>query len=206
MNATEPNVLINQQVPLKQEGFKWGSIFRPKVIFLVLAAVLIVEAFFAIRSLQKPIPPPPKPPLPITSGSLQLTSLKNQYKLGDKILVRAILDSGGNPVEGADLILRFDPKVLSLSKGDVKSGKIFPTYPLIEVEREKGMVWISGTSTENSFNGIGIMAELNFSAKSAGKTTVSLEFKKGDTRDSNMVDSKGKDILEKVQNLEVEIL
>lgn len=207
MNAetNQPNILINQQVPSQRQGFKWRSIFKPKIIFLALGVFLLVEAFFAIKSLQKPLPPPPQPPLPVTSGSIEILGFGNQIKIGDKILVQARLATGGNPVVGADLILRFDPKVLSLAKDDLKVGKVFTSYPAASVDEKAGLVLISGVA-EESFNGIGIMAELNFVAKASGRTKISLDYKKGETKDSNIVDSKGQDILEKVKDLELEII
>lgn len=213
-NINQPNVLINQQRSEGGQKFKLSNFLKPKIIFTVLGIVILVELIFAVRNLQKPLPPPPNPPLPITGASFELldfgnqyleTNIGNQYKVGEKILVQARLLTGGNPVDAADFILRYDPKVLSLSKNDITAGKIFTDYPLIDVDEEKGTVKLSGTASDESFIGIGIMAELNFSAKGIGKTSISLEYQKGDTKDSNIVDSKGEDILERVQNLEVEI-
>lgn len=204
-NTSQTQVFVNGQMPQRAQGFRWSSIFRPKFIFLILSLIIAGEIFLGIRNLQGPLPPAPKPPLPISGGSAELISFKDQISFGEKFLVQARVSTGGNPIEGADVIIRFDPKYLSLAKADLRVGKIFPSYPLVEVDEKKGLVSVSGTSSVESFNGIGTMAEMEFLAKERGKTKVALEFKKDVTSDSNVVDSLGIDILENVKDLELEI-
>lgn len=206
MNQNMPQTLIVEQKEEKK-SFKFSGLLRPKVIFLALSLILLVEVFFAIRSLQGlEVLPKPVPPLPITGGSFELLAFGSQYKVGDKILVQARLSSGGNSAVAADLILHFDPKALSLAKNDLKVGKVFSSFPAAEVDEKEGIVRISGVSGNESFVGLGIMAEMQFKAKSSGKTRLSVEFKEGATSDSNIVVTDGKDILGKPQDLELEIL
>lgn len=205
-NTNQPNILINQQRSEEGQKFKLSNFFKPKIIFTVLGIVILVELIFAVRSLQGSIPPPPVPILPLTGGSLEVLSTKSVYAPGDQVGVEVRLDTGGNSAEGVDIVLRFDPQKLSLIQDNISTGLIFPSYPLLSVDEKMGIVLISGISGDKGFNGRGILAKLKFLAREVGETSLRLEFNIGGTKDSNIVDNLGKDILEKVLDLKVEIL
>ncbi len=184
-------------------------IFRPKLIFIVLGVIIAVEVIFAVRTLTKPLPPPPAKLQPISGGKIVLLSPGKSYKVGDSVFVTIRVATGGRATNGTDLVLNYDPKILEAStSGAIRPGKIYSDYPILTVDPKTGTIRISGTTSAGSkaFNGIGVFATLNLKAISAGDTTLKVDFQKDSTTDSNVVESSTtKDILEEVFNLEVNV-
>jgi len=204
----EPNLNQPQTIANDSNVRKY---LQPKFIFLGLGIIILIEVIIGVVSLiktQSQTGPTTQlsSQVVLTDGSFSLDSAQLKYKVGDQILVSADLSTGNNPVVGADLILHFDPTVLSLSKDSIVAGKAFSSYPLIDVDQKSGTVWISGVSEgTNNLNGVGNFAIMTFSAKLKGSTTVSITYKDGDTKDSNLVSDKGEDVLKKIKNLNLEI-
>lgn len=179
-------------------------------IFIVLGVIIAVEliwaGWFLVNSAQsKPTPTPSvitKPVAPPTA--VTLTSLKTEYKKGEKITV-AINISSSKKVDGVDLIITYDPKVLSAQPATL--GIIFSDYPQNTADATLGKVSVSGITTRPG----GVIPEGNFGtisfvAKTAGVTKIAFDFTPGQTVDTNVIESgTGKDILEKVNQLELNI-
>lgn len=183
----------------------------PKIIFIVLGVILLAEVIYAVKVLSSPTPTPPLPKKPaVTSKALAKISLtipKADFKAKDVIPVSVTVDTGEKAVDGMDLIIRFDPNVLEASSGGIVKGKIFDDYPASSVDSKKGIISISGISNlNNSFKGVGQFAVINLKAKSSSKTFLTIDFQKGATVDSNLVETgTSNDILEAVENLELNI-
>src|SRR3989338_3885853 len=207
------DINLNPQ-PIKNESIL-SKFLKPKFIFTVLGIVIAVEAIIGIASLVKsktnPVvsniePVSESAPVIIGNGSFNLSSTSEKYKVGDKILVLADISTGGNGILGADLILHFDPTVLTLTKDSIIPGKLFSVYPLIDTDLKTGIIRVSGVSEgQNGFNGTGDFASITFTAKLKGSTTISVTYKDGDTIDSNLVAISGVYVLKKVTNLNLEI-
>jgi hypothetical protein len=184
---------------------KWFK--GPKIIFLVLALVVLVEVIFAARSLkQNPPPPAPKVAKAISGGKIILASPKKEYSVGESVPVSIRVSTGGHPTDGTDVVLSFDSKVLSATSSAIITGKIYPDYPVARVEGDT--IRISGISSVNGegFNGSGVFATINFKAKAAGRAGLVISFKPGSTTDSNIVESKSaKDDLEGVTNIDLTV-
>lgn len=195
---------MDNQEPTQEK--KWS--FGPKIIFGFIAVILIVEAVYAFKTFREPLPPPPPKIQPISGGKIVLLSPKKEYKVGETVPVAVRVVTGGHQSGGTDVTLKYDPKILEATgAANLKKGAIYPEYPLLSVDGKAGDVRISGISgTGTSFNGIGVLATINFKAKTSGKSAVTLDFTYGATDDSNIVDSESsQDILEEVFNLELEI-
>lgn len=181
----------------------------PKLIFVILIVIILVEAVLAIRYLGQSAPPPPPKVQPISGGRIVLIADKAGYKAGENIVVSVRVLTGGQPTDGTDLILRFDPKVLETSNAAVTQGKIYSEYPMKSVDSKEGTVRISGIGSignKSGFNGVGIFATINFKAVGSGKTTLRIDFTPDLTSDSNVIGAKNaKDILEEVFNLDLNI-
>ena len=205
------DINLNPQ-PIKNES-RLGKFLKPKFIFIVLGVFILIEAIIGITSIIKTQAPavsnvkPASNSVPvITDGSFTLSSTAEKYKVGDKILVSVDVSTGGNSVLGADLILHFDPTALSLTKASIIPGKVFSAYPLIDMDEKSGTIRVSGVSEgQSDFNGTGNFASITFTAKLKGSTTISITYKDGDTKDSNLVTNKGVDVLKKVTNLNLDI-
>lgn len=143
------------------------------------------------------------------SSMISLTSPKTTYKTGEKISV-AIEIASKATTDGVDIILNYDPNILmvELAPGGkaIVTGGLYSDYPL-NITDSKGRITVSGVTSQTS--GVipnGTFGTINFVAKAAGRTKVSLDFSKGSTIDTNIIESKtSKDVLGKVENLEVVI-
>ncbi len=188
---------------------KLKSFFGPKIVFVVLGIVILVELIYAVRALTVHVTP-----LPVRNISNQkpvakisLMTAKTNLKVNDIVPVSVVLNSGQHSLGGVDLIVHYDPKILEVVPAEIIKGKIFDEYPLISVDKVKGLISISGVSSlKNSFTGTGDFATINLRTKLSGKTSLTVDFTKGSTTDSNLVDlSTSQDVLESVDNLELNI-
>lgn len=188
-----------------------GIKFTPKFIFIILGVVILVEIVIALRSLTSSTPPP----LVDTNVSqavsgvakISLVVSGNNFKAGDVIPVSVVIDTAGRLINGVDLIIRFDPKILDATDKDIIKGSLFDDYPMASVDSAKGLILISGIS--NAQKGIKVSGQfiaINLKAKAPGKTSLAIDFEKGTTTHSNLVEqSTISNILEKVDNLEINI-
>lgn len=190
----------------KQENRFKKFISVPNIIFGILGLILVVELISAFRTLTLPTPPPPKAIVQAKGfGNISLTTEKTRYSINELIPVQVIIDTGGKEISGADLILYYDPEILDKTPNVIVSGQIFDEYPIQSFEN-KGIISISGVSGPKAFNGTGLFAVINLTPKQLGKASITVDFKKGSTIDSNLVESKSsQDILEVVNNLELDI-
>lgn len=192
-------------------GNNWfGKILKPKVIFTFLTVLLLFEAVFLVQSLLKSAPqrkPSAAKIQSITGGSFDIISSSKLVNLGDTFQTKAIIFTGGHKVSGGDLVLKYDPVFLTASPSAVLTGKVFKDYPLSFVDDKNGVIRVSGVSEKGAdFSGRGVFANLSFKAKAKGQTQISVDFQKGESKDSNILDSESiQDILEKVQNLSITI-
>lgn len=176
-------------------------------IFIALGVIIALEIIWAGLTLLKPTPPStrvseeavPK----ITAVSLR--SPKTNLKVGEKVTVDINLSSGSR-VDGADLVINYDPKILSAEL--VVAGAIFRDFPSNKVDEKLGRITVSGITDQ--IGGVladGLFGSVEFMAKKVGTARVSVEFTPGSTADSNLTESgTGQDILEKVNDLEINIL
>lgn len=178
-------------------------------IFMVLGVVVGIELLWAGWSLIKSnaqftptIPVTDQTPLRQTA--VTLSSSKTEYKVGDAIIVDINIFST-KQVDGADLIISFDPKVLTVKP--VTLGTIFSDYPQNTIDATLGKVSISGiTAQPGGVKPNGEFGKLNFVVKAAGVAKISFDFTPGQTVDTNLIESgTGKDILETVNELEINI-
>lgn len=185
------------------------SFFKAKYLLYVLVAVVVIEILWAAKTLLSPIPVKKAAEVPvITDATLSLISSKKDFKQGEILLVNINLQTGGHKTIGTDIVLKYNPKVLETSQTAFIRGTVYPDYPLIKVDNEKGLINISGvvTSKDGSFEGTGLFGQVAFKAKSVGLATVQLEFIKDASNDSNVIETgTPKDILGKVNNLEVNV-
>jgi len=186
------------------------KILNPKIIFIILGMIVLAEVVYAVRVLTLPVSTSPPPARKVTAqktaGSISLNASKTNLKVNETVAVSVMVDTGGHTVNGIDLVVSFDPKVLEITQTGLIKGKIFDEYPLLSADAKKGLISILGISSSNTgFKGNGEFAIINIKAKTAGKASLLIDFKgKGDTRDSNLVETNGsEDILERVNSLEL---
>lgn len=183
----------------------------PKVIFIILGVIILIELISAIRILTAPVSPVLSKVNPVsvkpTDGKILLGTSKTNFHIGEMVPIAVTIDTGGHGIAGADLILHFDPQVLEATSGSAIKGKTFDDYPLVSVNAKNGLVSISGIDNlNNHFKGTGLFAMINFRAKAAGQTQLTIDFQKGSTTSSNLVDvTSSKNILGQVNSLQLKI-
>lgn len=187
----------------------------PKIIFIILGAVVLIEVIFTIKALIAPLPGSTPPAnqaaapsaVGAKAGKISLVASKPVFRVGETVPVSVIVDTGGSKLAGADVLVSFDPKMLEATAAGLIKKKMFDEYPLLSVDQEKGLVSISGIkSSKAGFAGTGQFALINFTAKTAGKASLAVGFKKGSTTQSNLIEANtAKNILEQVGNLAITI-
>lgn len=202
------DVYINNQ---KKAGNIKSFFIGPRIIFVVLGIILLLEIIYAVRTLTFSTPPSlsvQKRVIQREVGRISLIVAKTDVNVGEVVPVSVMVNSGTSRIDGVDVIIHFDPKFLEATSGTITKGIIFDEYPLTSVDTKNGLISISGLDNpKNSFKGSGKFAAINLKAKVRGKTSLNIDFKgKGETVDSNLlVEGTSKDILEQTDNLELNI-
>lgn len=209
-HPTIPNVQIFESQSSSGSVKKFLSewILSVKVVYSLLALIILMEVYFGLKTLLSPLPSVERL-APIGQGVVVLTTDQSSYLVGDQIPVTIKLSTGGYNSVGADLVLKFDPNLLEAVEGDFfEKGEIYQDYPGTSLDKKNGMIFISGIvlSGEEGFNGTGIFGRLKLVAKKSGVTLVKVEFQTDSTTDSNIIDTaSAKDVLGQAIDVEINI-
>jgi hypothetical protein len=185
----------------------------PVISVVILSLVILFELFWGYRVLRSP-----SSVITDTISSEIIDSVKPQiiaqtpkknFKINEIVPVEVKIVTAGNPADSADLIIRFDPRLLEASGSSFfELGRIYPEYPVADIDRKAGLIQLSATTPSGlpGFTGIGTLVKLNFKAKAIGETTISVDFQENSTAESNIVLSNtNKDILAYVRNAPIAI-
>lgn len=183
------------------------------VVELIWAAVnigrggLIKSAYNNLAGSASPSPVPEQ-----KMGSVILSAPKSVLKVGEKVTVSVSIDSNNIPTDGTDLVILYDPKILSVETVGAQQkplvvNNIYSEYPSNAVEPKEGIISVSGITSNKSGAFVkGIFGSMIFKAISPGKAAVSIKFEPDSTTDSSIIETKtGRDILGKVENLNLEV-
>lgn len=185
-----------------------------KTVFAIFAVAIVAEIAWATFTLFNPsanILTQNQSTVSKPTAAITLTADKSRVRVGEKFTVYANLSSN-KKTDGTDLVIFYDPKVLSVDtvqgKGPVAFGTIYKDYPSNSSDAQNGKIMASGiTDQKNGVSTNGLFGSLVFTAKSAGQTKISLDFTLGKTTDSNVIETvSGKDILDSVGNLDINVL
>lgn len=185
-----------------------------RTILIILGLVIVGEIIWAAMTLFKGTPTPPlnnQQAFKKTPTAISLQTSNPQVKVGEKFTV-SINFSSNTPSDGTDLIVLYDPALLSviapINNEPVALGTLYNDYPINKLEANLGKITVSGVS--NKIEGSvpnGLFGKIEFQAKSAGISKIRLDFTPERTVDTNVIESAtGKDVLEKVNDVEVNIL
>lgn len=188
-----------------------SSKITPKMVLIGLGLVVLVEILVGVAVLRQQVL------LPSADSDNQLNykgegriilgADKDTYSVGETLTITVNVITDDKSVVGTDLVLHYNPNILEASASGIKKGTIYPEYPLTSIDPALGTIRISGITVGDGFKGSGLFATIDLKAKSAGQTSLSVEFQPGLTTDSNMVEQdSSKDILDKVQNLKLTII
>lgn len=204
-----PNIHIFEDVKsskLKNLFSEW--ILSYKIIYVLLILVIVAELGLGLKTLLTPLPRTGQVQA-VSDGQVVLSSEKTGFKVNEEVTVDIKLSTGGHTTVGTDLVLKFDPNYLEVSEEDFfVSGDAYTDYPGVGVDKENSQIILSGIvlNDQVGFNGVSNFGTVKFKAKKEGRTRVSVEFTKGLTVDSNIIETvSAKDILGEVYNLDLNI-
>lgn len=209
--APDPQVSASQ-ISKKPRQWYRGSLFR--IVITVLIIGVLAEVIYGGFSLFAPSTARNLNPLQptvneMTSARLSLIPDKASYKKGETVIIDVKLYTGGYTTASTDLALKYDPLFLKpQGENFAVPGQIYPEYPAVQVEGQKGLIGISGIPMDSSqsFSGVGLFAKLNFIALKEGQTEITIDYQPDLTGDSNVVlSSSSKDVLGVVDNAQITI-
>lgn len=198
----EPEQQIKDKIPSVRKLFSF------KILLLIVVIVGAVEGYFLLKGQSRSVLPPPPQIEGIKGGEIILLSSKDTLKVNEGVRVSIKISTGGHPTRGTDVILKFDPNYLEAATSSIYKSRIYPEFPQVSLDNKSGTLRISAVSPDanKTFNGVGTLAFLDFKAKQVGKTTISIEFERDETGDSNIIEAgTSNDILEKVNQLNINI-
>lgn len=176
------------------------------VVFLILFSFIQKKNYSpnGSASTQMTISPTPLVAVEQKTGALFLKTKNDKisYVTGEPIHLFVYANSYATPIDGFDVVLRFDDSKLSLTS----SKSLDPSFALYSVTKSN-VVNITGAKklsdqTATIFTDSPI-AELVFQPKKSGSAAFSFDFKKGATKDSNLIDEKSTDVLNSTTGITV---
>lgn len=119
---------------------------------------------------------------------------------GTSYPVGIIIDSAGKAVDGVDVIVNFDPKLVRVEGGKVSTTNLFEQYMVNSVDNVKGQIKL-GALTFTAKPVTGIVGTFKFTPLVAGNLTFVYLFTPGATTDTNVAEhGTARDILGSVGN------
>lgn len=143
-----------------------------------------------------------------SAPKIYLTTDKINFKVGENIVIKVILDSGNYKAQSFDAIIKFDPQVLIAPNLTAKTSPTFSLYPVANIDQEKGIVAISGTMgvDKPGFKGQSEIASFILQALKKGTTQISVEYSPNSTTKSNIIDQEtARNVLQTTKSLEINI-
>lgn len=188
-------------VPKQQPNF----LTRKNILFF-FTAVIVLELIWAGWTFIKPTQTSQNR-IAQSKTTISLVSPITSLKVGAKTTV-SINISSVKKVDGVDLIINYDPKVLTVEANNnqpVAVGTIFSDYPQNTQDPALGRITVSGISSATG--GVlanGLFGSIVFRAVAPGTSQISIDYAPGSTTKSNVAQG-GKNILDGVTNLQLNV-
>ncbi|OGG02136.1 hypothetical protein A2W14_02735 [Candidatus Gottesmanbacteria bacterium RBG_16_37_8] len=128
--------------------------------------------------------------------------------VGQEIEINLNFRAPGKNIFGSDVVLLFDPEYLVLGEEGIGASDFFATMPRKDIDSENGIIKVT------AFDGLDeVLTEddqplfsVSFKAVKSGTTKVSLEYSKGETNTTTLVERQtSENILDSVDSLEIVI-
>lgn len=132
----------------------------------------------------------------VSAADIKLVSEKTKVLVGDKLSIKIVL-SGSEETLGSDVILLYDPKMLSVES--VTPSKLYPTYNPAgksRIDATKGKILLSGSAgIGKPVSALGEFATISFVTQKTGTTEVKFDYQAGSTTKTGVVSPAGKELL-----------
>ncbi len=133
---------------------------------------------------------------PAYAASLTLTSDKTTVKPGEQVMVTVFL-SGNEPTFGTDVIVNYDPQLLTVQQ--ITPTSLYPSYQpeeIMNILQTPGIITLSGSSSlESPVPAEGIFATISFTAQKTGTLKIGFQFDQSSTTKSGVIGSDGTELL-----------
>lgn len=132
---------------------------------------------------------PTKLKAPFTSGSstLSMSPSTGSYRVGQSFTVTIQGDSSGLGLNGTDMVIHYDPLVLSVNA--ITPGTIFPNTPVHANDPSIGEIHISSNSNGQPIVVSGTLAAIQFTVIGSGQTNVTFDYNSSSNARSDMSQS-----------------
>lgn len=191
---------------MNQEKNRW-LIFFLLPIFIILVLMILIGIIIQKQKKERKIPAPMTAPVISPSAKKQAGRFKLIAKANQSIVSQnqpltllVLADSSGQPITGYDLVFILDETKV----GFLSQKNLYPDFQLFPSQNDSNLI-LTGvkkltSQTAAVFNNTPLV-ELNFSPKKTGRVDLGLLFKPGSKKDSNLINEKSEEILDKVEGL-----
>lgn len=144
----------------------------------------------------------------VAKNVVYLAAEKESYQKDEDIIVNVSFAAPGKKIFGTDLVMLFDPELITTNVESIEKGTFFANFPRITVDEENGIVKISGYQGNETELGAdrNDIVNIKFKAVKSGRGKIELTFIKGETNATTLVEeATSQNILEKIENFNFEI-
>jgi parallel beta-helix repeat protein len=121
------------------------------------------------------------------SGTLSMSPATGSYRVSQSFTVTIQGDSGGLALNGTDMVIHYDPLVLSVTS--ITPGTIFPSTPVHANDPSIGEIHISSNATSQPIVVSGTLATIQFTVIGSGQTNVTFDYNSSSNARSDMSQS-----------------
>jgi hypothetical protein len=177
-------------------------------IFFLLFFLFVFSFFVSILYWQKqssPLPLKAERAVPVIDktqsdlASLSLAPQNQMVKEGETFLVTVNINTGDYNVDTVDVVLTFDPQILSVE--EISQGLFFANYPIKKWEEGKVIITATIEPEQSQIGGIkgeGPFATITFKALTDGVAQVNFD-------NNSLVAAQGENVLGKTEETKYEI-
>lgn len=189
---------------------------KSRIIAVVVILLVLITGIIFVRKNRQPKTETPVEEVRQTdeiapiedqvSNVISISTDKTSLGVGESTDVKIFFRAPGKKIFGSDIILLYDPAVLSTTSEDIVEGGFFSSYPRKTVDIENGIIKVSAYKTDGN---IATEAEtelvsIKFTALNKGIAPLDLSFAKGQTNSTTIVEAlSSQNILEKVEGLKL---
>lgn len=130
--------------------------------------------------------PKSKPSFP---GKLSLASQTTTARVGENVEVVVYFEASGKTLDGSDIILRFDPQILSAL--GFSEGTYFKLVPRKDIDNTQGAVKVTALDSSGSLPLTGqktVLGTVSFQAQAPGTTAISFDYTPGTSAKTTLIE------------------
>lgn len=166
---------------------------------LRISTVTVLLSFMlgACTPVPVPVPPVEEPagqPESVSAAVFAVQPSQASLSVGESMTFDLVLDSGTEPINAVDIVLTYDPALLSVVDDDpqkegvqVTTTNAFEVYPLNVAE--SGMVKVGAAAAQNDFVGKMTVAQVTFIGQAPGTSSIDLTYEPGSHTDTDVFSS-----------------